>query len=400
MKNSGLMSDLNDDNVSACYSSKKSIRIGIIAGEASGDLLGASLIQELKQYYPNALFEGVGGPKMIAQGFHSFYAMDRLSVMGFIEPLKRLFEILSMRKRLVQHFVQSQPQVFIGIDSPDFNLSIEYQLRQKGIKTVHYVSPTVWAWRQKRIKKIKKAVDLMLSLFPFENKIYQDNQIENCCVGHPLANAIPLSSDKMLARQALKLPTTNKIVAILPGSREQELNYLAKSFIETAQWLLQRDPSIQVITACPTELIKKQLEAILEQMNFSAIKIFLGQSTQVMAASDAILVASGTASLEAMLVKRPTVIAYKMSPLTFEIAKRIVKVPYIGLPNLLAGRRMIPEFIQSQVIPSQMGQTLLDYLSDPNLETELKSQFEKIHLSLKTFDHNNPGKKIAQLIKE
>lgn len=373
------------------------IRIAIVAGEASGDVLGASLIQELKKIYPHATFEGVGGPRMIEQGFHSFYPMERLSVMGIIEPLKRIFELLSLRKWLIEHFLKLKPHVFIGIDSPDFNLNIEYALKNKGIKTAHYVSPTVWAWRSGRIKKIKKSVDLMLCLFPFETKIYNENQIPNCFVGHPLANAIPLLCDKQKAREALDLPLSAKIVALLPGSRAQELKYLAKPFIETAKWLHAHDPSIQFITACPNSTIETQFKAILATTNFSEVRCFQGQSTTVMTAADAVLVASGTASLEAMLVKHPTVIAYKMSGLTFEIAKRIVNVDFIGLPNLLAGRMMIPEYVQTQVIPSKMGETLLNYLQNPGLEKALFSEFEKMHLALKAQD-NTAGKQIAQLI--
>ncbi len=371
-----------------------SLKIGIVAGEESGDILGQALIVALKKRYPDATFEGVGGKRMIAQGFNSLYPLDRLAVMGFIEPLKRLPEILKIRKGLKQHFIQQKPDVFIGIDSPDFNLSLEHSLKANGIKTVHYVSPTVWAWRKGRIKTIKKAIDLMLTIFPFEKRIFEENNIPVCCVGHSLADSIPLHSDKNEARQLLNLPIHGKIVALLPGSRAQELKYLAKEFIQTASFMLQQDKSLRFITACPNENREQQFRAYLQEVGGVEVSIFQGQATQVMAASDAILLASGTASLQAMLVKRPTVIAYKMSPLVFAIAKRIVKIPYIGLPNLLANKCVMPEFIQSDVIPHKMGQQLMTFLTSHQENEKQNAFYEKMHLELK----KNAGETAAQAI--
>lgn len=342
--------------------SVRPLRIGIIAGESSGDILGADLMHYLKLAYPNAVFEGIGGSRMIAEGCRSFFPLERLSVMGFIEPLKRLPELLKIRQTLIRHFLRHPPDVFIGIDSPDFNLGIEKKLKESGIKTVHYVSPTVWAWRQGRIHQIKKSVDLMLTLFPFETPIYDQHAIPVVTVGHPLADQIPLETDKMAARKALALPETDRIVALLPGSRQQELKYIAPTFCETAVLLQKAHPEIRFITAFPTQERLDQFEAIRQSITDLPIKAYLGQSRTVMGAADAILISSGTGCLEAMLVKRPTVVAYKMSPFTFWLGKKLIKVPYIALPNLLANQAIMPEFIQDDATPSQLARTLLTFL--------------------------------------
>jgi len=369
--------------------------IGIVAGEESGDILGADLILSLKQHFPLATFEGVGGKRMQNAGLKSLYPLERLAVMGLIEPLKRLPELLAMRKGLRDHFLKAKPDIFIGIDAPDFNLSLEQSLKAKGIKTAHYVSPTVWAWRKRRIHKIKKAVDLMLTLFPFETKIYEDHGIPVCCVGHTLADQIPWHSDKSTAREELALPISGKIVALLPGSRAQELKYLAKEFIQTAKWLREQDSTIQFISAAPNEFREQQFKAYQEEISGPPIQIFRGRATTVMAAADAILCTSGTATLQAMLVKRPTIIAYKMSPLVFSIAKRIIKVPYIGLPNLLAEKCVMPEFIQSDVQAAKMGEKLLGYLRDSNQDY---SDFERVHQLLKKNAGESSAQAVAQLI--
>ncbi len=376
------------------------MRIGLVAVEESGDILGANLMAALQKHYPDAIFEGIGGKRMLKLGFHSHYPLERLSVMGIIEPLKRLREILSIRKNLKKHFSNTKPAVFIGIDGPDFNLALENALKKQGIKTVHYVSPTVWAWRKGRIRTIKKAVDLVLALFPFETKIYEDNAVPVCFVGHTLADDIPMHSDKNAARDALGLPRDGKIVALLPGSRRQELAYLAAPFIETALWLSSQDPNIRFISACANQAREAQLRQVMTQYKQVNITLYQGQATTVMAAADAILLASGTASLQAMLVKRPTVIAYKMKSWVFAIAKRIVKVPFIGLPNLLANKLVMPEFIQNQVQPALMGKQILDFLNDPLLEQGLTTTYEQIHHSLKRNAGETAANAIRQLIKE
>lgn len=358
------------------------IRFGMVAGEDSGDILGADLINALKKKFPQAIFEGIGGSKMIDEGFKSLFPLERLSVMGLFEPLKRLPELIHIYQTLKKYFLLNRPHVFIGIDAPDFNLRLEKFLKQNGIKTAHYVSPTIWAWREARIHKIKKAIDLMLGIFPFEQAIYREHSLNFCYVGHPLACKIPLVSDQIKAKEQLQLPQKDKIIAILPGSRKQELKYLAAPFIETAKWMAAQDHTLRFITASPNRAREDQFKQILKNSDGPKVESFQGQSTQVMAASDAILVASGTASLEAMLVKRPTVVAYKMSAFTFAIAKRLIKVPFIALPNILANKCLMPEFIQ-ELNPQQMGQTLLNFIQDVDKSKELIKEFEQIHHQLR-----------------
>ncbi|MGD9590927.1 MAG: lipid-A-disaccharide synthase [Candidatus Berkiella sp.] len=376
------------------------MKIGLVAVEESGDILGANLMAALQKRYPDATFEGIGGKRMIERGFVSLYPLERLSVMGLIEPLKRLFEILNIRKGLKNHFLRTKPAIVIGIDGPDFNLSLERTLKNHGLKTVHYVSPTVWAWRKGRIHTIKKAVDLVLTLFPFETKIYQDNAIPVCFVGHTLADSIPMHSDKTAARLKLGLPADGKIVAILPGSRRQELNFLASPFLQTAAILHQKDPSITFISACANEARQAQLQEIMRLENAPPVKLFQDQATLVMAAADAIILASGTASLQAMLVKRPTIIAYKMKPWVFAIAKRLVKVPFIGLPNLLANKMVMPEYIQSEVKPQEMAEQIMTYLSNPELQQGLTKTYEEIHHLIKQDAGETAANAISQLLKE
>lgn len=377
-------------------SAPKMNRIAIVAGEDSGDILGADLIASLQKRFPDVVFEGIGGKRMIMQGFNSLYPLERLSVMGFIEPLKRLPELISIHYNLKKYFTQNKPLAFIGIDAPDFNLPLEKALKMQGIKTVHYVSPTIWAWRPKRIHKIKKAIDHMLAVFPFEMKIYHEHQVPITCVGHSLADQIAMNNEQSQARAYLNLDPAAKIVALLPGSRCQELNYLAPEFIKTAQWLIERDPNIQFISASSNEAREQQFQSYIEKLNGPAIKIFNRQSKAVMAAADVILTASGTASLEAMLIKRPTLVAYKMSALTFAIAKRLVKVPYIALPNLLAGKCIMPEFIQSDVQAEKMGKVILAYLQSPESIQALLPIFQEIHHSLR----RNAGESAAQAIEQ
>jgi len=371
----------------------QSIRFAMVAGEASGDNLGANLIQSLKKIYPNATFEGVGGSNMKAQGFHSMFDMDRLSVLGFIEPLKRLPELICMRRQLKKHFIQHRPDVFISIDSPDFNLGLALQLKKRGIKTVHYVSPSVWAWRQGRIKGIKKSVDLMLTLFPFETQIYQKNDIPFCHVGHSLADSIPLNVDKSAARQKLEIDSQGKIVALLPGSRSQEIKYLLPEFIAAAKCLLKKDKTVQFIMACSNPQRFKECQELVSKSELP-IRLYLNQSFEVMAASDAILVASGTATLEAMLIKRPTVVAYKVSPWTFFLAKKLIKVPFIALPNLLANKLVMTEYIQDQIQPERIANELNLLLSQPNIFEPMLDTFKQLHLELR----KNAGQSAANAI--
>jgi lipid-A-disaccharide synthase len=376
------------------------ITFGLVAGEVSGDILGADLIDALKVHYPDATFIGIGGDRMIQSGMKSFFPMERLSVMGLIEPLKRLPELLQIRRFLKNYFIENKPTVFIGIDAPDFNLSLEQSLKSHGVRTAHYVSPTVWAWRKGRIHKIKKAVNHMLCLFPFECKIYQEHNIPMTCVGHPLADLIPLHSSSSDARQSLDLPMNKKIVAILPGSRAQELKYLAKDFIETARWLQKQDSNIEFISPSANQKTDTQFKDYLALYPDVKVKCFMNNARTVMAAADAILTVSGTASLEAMLVKRPTIVAYKMSALGFALAKRIIHIPYIALPNLLADKLLMKEFIQSAVNPAAMGAAILAYLNSPDLSLQDSKIFHELHDSLRKNAGCTAASAIKDLIKE
>jgi len=376
----------------------------MVAGEISGDILGAGLIKELKQRYPNAQFEGIGGPLMIDEGFKSHVPMERLSVMGLIEVLGRLFELIGIRRRIKQHFLDNPPDVFIGIDAPDFTLGLEESLRKSGIKTAHYVSPSVWAWRQKRVFKIARAVDLMLTLFPFEARFYKDHNVPVAFVGHPLADMIPLEPSQGKARERLGLMSTplgmsQNIVALLPGSRSGEIHYLGEIFIEAAKLVLAQNTDATFLLPYVNDDRKQQIEEIIQRLGPDLpITLIQGQSRDVMAASNVILLASGTATLEAMLLKRPMVVAYRMSAITFFIMKRLMKAPYISLPNLLANKALVPELIQAQASPKNLAKSLLQRLKKDKNSEELNAQYIKIHESLKQDASDKAATAVARLI--
>ncbi|UXJ54216.1 lipid-A-disaccharide synthase [Pseudomonas citronellolis] len=357
------------------------LRVALVAGEASGDILGAGLMQALRERHPEVEFIGVGGARMQAQGLVSEFPMERLAVMGLVEVLGRLRELLRRRKDLVRNLILARPDVFIGIDAPDFNLGLELQLRRAGIRTVHYVSPSVWAWRQKRVLKIKQACDLMLALFPFEAKFYEEHGVPVRFVGHPLANTIPLEADRAAAREQLGLPADAQVVALLPGSRGGEVGKLGALFLDTAERLLQQRPGLRFVLPCASPERRAQLEQMLQGRQLPLpLQLLDGQSHEALAACDAVLIASGTATLEALLYKRPMVVAYKVAPLTYAILKRLVKSPYISLPNLLAGRLLAPELIQDAATPEALAQHLLPLLDDGSAQTE---SFDAIHRALR-----------------
>lgn len=375
------------------------MNIGIIAGEASGDILGAGLIKSLREHIPQLTATGVGGARMINEGFNSQFEIERLSIMGLIEPLLHLPGLLKMRRELLKSFTQHRPDVFIGIDSPDFNLGIELKLRQQGIPVVHYVSPSVWAWRQKRIFKIKKAVDLMLTLFPFEADFYRQHDVPVCFVGHPLADQIPLQIDKAAARKKLQLDEDTQYIAILPGSRRNELKYLAETFIQTAHLCWKKRPKVKFITSAINEQRNQEFQLLCRRLSPDLpIDFFIGRSHEVMAAADCVLVTSGTATLEAMLYKRPMVIAYKMSGITFQLAKRLVKLTYFGLPNLLAQDCLVPEFVQDAAQPEAMCDALLHYLDHPEKIEQLEEKFLHIHQQLRRNASQQAAEAIMKLL--
>ncbi|MEL7938617.1 MULTISPECIES: lipid-A-disaccharide synthase [Pseudomonas] len=355
------------------------LRVALVAGEASGDILGAGLMQALRERHPEVEFIGVGGARMQAQGLVSEFPMERLAVMGLVEVLGRLRELLKRRKDLIRTLILARPDVFIGIDAPDFNLGLELQLRRAGIRTVHYVSPSVWAWRQKRVLKIKQACDLMLALFPFEARFYEEHGVPVRFVGHPLANTIPLEADRAAARAQLGLPADAQVVALLPGSRGGEVGKLGALFLDTAERLLQQRPGLRFVLPCASPERRVQLEQMLQGRQLP-LQLLDGQSHEALAACDAVLIASGTATLEALLYKRPMVVAYKVAPLTYKILKRLVKSPYVSLPNLLAGRLLAPELIQDAATPEALAQHLLPLLDDGSAQTE---SFDAIHRALR-----------------
>ena len=380
------------------------MRIGMIAGETSGDILGAGLMQAIRRSCPEARFEGIGGPRMLAEGFHSFFPMERLSVMGFIEPLGRLPELLQIKKTLVQHFANTMPDVFIGIDSPGFNLRIEQNLHDLGIRTVHYVSPSVWAWGQKRIHKIARAVDLMLALFPFETQIYEQHHVPVRFVGHPLADTIALDSgnatQKHDARVQLGLADDATVIALLPGSRRDEISRLGPVFIATALRCLARNPALRFVIPCANAERRQQVQELLGAHAFGEqFLVFEGNSHQAMLAAEMVLLASGTATLEAMLLKRPMVVCYRLAALTWFLASRMLKVPYVSLPNLLAGERLVPEFLQDAVTVDNLGRELQRLLDNPQEQSELSTRFQQIHSTIRRDASAQAAEAVLQLVR-
>jgi lipid-A-disaccharide synthase len=353
----------------------------MVAGEASGDMLGADLIRALKKKFPKAIFEGIGGPKMQAEGFQSLFQMDRLSVMGFVEPLKRLPELLSMRRTVIKRYLENKPAAFIGIDSPDFNANIEFKLHQAGVKTVHYVSPSVWAWRQGRIKKIKKSVDLMLCLLPFEAEFYEQHQVPVRFVGHPLAGQLASQPDTQAARQQLSLDSDRPVLCIMPGSRAGEVDMMSEVFLDTAQSLVASVAGLQLVIPAANNARYAQLREILATRPELEISLILQQSHTAMAASDAVLLASGTTALEAMLLKKPMVVSYKLGALTYKLVSPFIKTPFVSIPNLLANKMLVPELIQDQAKASHLATAVLNAL-DKAKRPALVACFDELHQQL------------------
>jgi lipid-A-disaccharide synthase len=371
----------------------KTLRVALVAGEASGDILGAGLMRALKARNPGIEFIGVGGPLMQAEGMVSYFPMERLSVMGLVEVLGRLKELLARRKALIQTLVAEKPDVFIGIDAPDFNLNIELKLRRAGIKTVHYVSPSVWAWRQKRVLKIREGCDLMLTLLPFEARFYEEKGVPVRFVGHPLADTIPLESDRAAAREQLGL-TDGNVVALMPGSRGGEVGKLGGLFFDAAERLMTLRPGIRFVLPCASPQRRAQIEALLLGRNIPVV-LLDGQSHLALAACDAVLIASGTATLEALLYKRPMVVAYRLAPITFWILKRLVKSPYVSLPNLLAQRLLVPELLQEAATAETLAQTLLPLLDSGGGQT---AGFDEIHRTLRRDASNQAADAVLGLL--
>ncbi|MFB4390932.1 MULTISPECIES: lipid-A-disaccharide synthase [unclassified Pseudomonas] len=369
--------------------------VALVAGEASGDILGSGLMRALKARHPDVRFIGVGGPLMEAEGLQSYFPMERLAVMGLVEVLGRLRELLKRRKELIQTLIAERPDVFIGIDAPDFTLNIELKLRQAGIKTVHYVSPSVWAWRQKRVLKIREGCDLMLTLLPFEARFYEEKGVPVRFVGHPLADTIPLDADRQAARAALGLGD-GPLVALMPGSRGGEVGRLGELFLDAAQRLRELVPGVRFVSPCANPTRRAQLEQMLQGRDLP-LTLLDGQSHQALAACDAVLIASGTATLEALLYKRPMVVAYRLAGLTYWILKRMVKSPYVSLPNLLAQRVLVPELLQDAATPEALARTLAPLVADGSEQTE---HFDQIHRTLRRDASNQAADAVLALLKD
>lgn len=359
------------------------IRIGVVVGEASGDQLGAGLLRELRRLYPEAIFEGIGGPKMQAQGFNSLFPMERLSVMGLVEPLKRLPELLGIRRGLYQHFLRHRFDLVVGIDSPDFNLGLELKLRKQGIKTAHYVSPSVWAWRQGRIKKIARAVDLMITLFPFEADFYRQHQVSVACVGHPLAEEIPIEPDTAGARAQLGIAPDATVLTLMPGSRGSEVEALGRLFLETAQRCRESVDNLQLLIPAASDERRAQLAALLEDYPNLPCSLLSGQSHLAMSAADAVLLSSGTSALEAMLLKKPMVVSYRLGKWTYALVSRMLKVDYVSLPNLLANEELVPELLQEQATVDNLSEAVKGLLLDSQRVAHLKQRFTELHQGLR-----------------
>jgi lipid-A-disaccharide synthase len=380
------------------------MKIGIVSGEMSGDILGAGLINELKNFYPDAQFIGIGGKKMIGQGLKSLFPQDRLAVMGIVEPLKRLPELLSIRRQLYLYFTEHRFDVVIGIDSPSFNTGLEERLKIAGIKTVHYVSPSVWAWRQGRIKQISRAVDLMLTLLPFENAIYKEHNIPVKFVGHPLADKFPLEHDQQKAKAILNdLLGQNKknydpsrpLLACLPGSRGGEVKFIGPVFWESIMECCKSIKNLQVIVPAANSMRRLQIEEQLKHYQSMPITIVDGLSHEVMAASDGVLLASGTTALEAMLLKRPMVVAYKMAALSYFVMSALLKTPYVSLPNLLANKPLVPELLQSDATVTNISSSVLQMFT---AQDENVKEFAKLHQSIKSNANVESAKAVHDLL--
>ncbi len=375
---------------------QRKVVVGIVAGEASGDLLGSHLLLALKEARPDLQFIGIGGPKMKSVGMDVMFPMEKLAVNGYVEVLKHYREIVGIRNKLRDYFLAHPPDLFIGIDAPDFNLGLEMVLKQQDIATVHYVSPSIWAWRGERIHKIKRAVTHMLTLFPHEVKIYQDAGVPVDFVGHPLADKIPEHSKREQMRETMRIPQDAKVFALLPGSRQGEVKRLANIFIETAKLIFLQHPEARFLVP----LASRETRGIFEQALHDCdalelpLTMLFGHAQDAMIAADGVLVASGTATLEVALVKRPMVITYKLNALTYRLMKPKGYMPYYGLPNILCGRFVVPELMQEDATPENLTQALLNLVNDKNAVAALEQTFLELHRSLR----QNTAQKAAAAI--
>ena len=371
-------------------------RVGMVAAEASGDLLAAHLIAALKERRPQLRFSGIGGPKMIAQGFDSQVPMDRLGVRGYAEVLRHYREIMAIRRRIAARMLAERPAVFIGVDSSDFNLDLERKLKDAGIPAIQYVSPAIWAWRGWRVRRIVRSVTHLLALFPFEPALYEKAGLPVTYVGHPLADLIPLEPDKAKARIELRIPAGKRVIALLAGSRRSELHYMADLFVKTARRLLQDLPDAHFVCPTASRATREMFEAALRRNEARELPLTLlfGHSYEALAAADVALVASGTATLETALFKTPMVITYRQSPVTWALMRRMAYLPYIGLPNILAGEPLVPEFVQDKATPGALAEALLALVHDAGAQRRQIEKFHAIHALLR----QNTAQKAADAV--
>ncbi|OOF78625.1 lipid-A-disaccharide synthase [Rodentibacter caecimuris] len=384
---------------------KENLTIALVAGEISGDILGAGLIRQLKSHYPNARFIGIAGPKMLAEGCETLVDMEELSVMGLAEVVRHLPRLLKIRKKVIQTMLREKPDVYIGIDAPDFNLDVELKLKANGIKTIHYVSPSVWAWRQNRIHKIAKATHQVLAFLPFEKAFYDKFNVPCRFVGHTMADAIPLKPNRVEACQFLNIDPTQRYLAILVGSRGSEVEFLAEPFLKTALLLKDQFPDLQFLVPLVNEKRRQQFEAIKAQVTPDlTMHLIDGNARQVLMAAQATLLASGTAALEAMLCKSPMVVGYKMKPITYLLAKRLVKTDYISLPNLLANEMLVPEMIQENCDPALLAEKLALYFSDEESAVKnrhvLIQRFTDLHQQIQCDADKQAAQAVIDLLEE
>ncbi|MFP1908448.1 lipid-A-disaccharide synthase [Lonsdalea quercina] len=376
------------------------LTIALVAGETSGDILGAGLIRAIKNQVPNARFVGVAGPRMQAEGCEAWYEMEELAVMGIVEVLERLPRLLKIRRDLTQRFTELQPDVFVGIDAPDFNITLEGRLKQRGITTIHYVSPSVWAWRQKRVFKIGRATDLVLAFLPFEKAFYDRFNVPCRFIGHTMADAMPLHPDKLAARATLGIAPDVRCLAILPGSRGAEVEMLSKDFLLTATLLRESCPDLEIVVPLVNAKRRQQFEEIKNEVAPDLnVRLLDGLAREAMIASDAALLASGTAALECMLAKCPMVVGYRMKPFTFWLARKLVKTPWVSLPNLLAGRELVKELLQTECTPDKLAEALLPWLQDSVQVHELQETFLHLHQQIRCDADEQAAQAVLELAK-
>ncbi|MBN3162507.1 lipid-A-disaccharide synthase [Pectobacterium brasiliense] len=380
--------------------SSRPLTIGLVAGETSGDILGAGLIRALKEKVPDARFVGVAGPRMQAEGCEAWYEMEELAVMGIVEVLGRLPRLLKIRRDLTQRFSELQPDVFVGIDAPDFNITLEGNLKKRGINTIHYVSPSVWAWRQKRVFKIGKATNLVLAFLPFEKAFYDRFNVPCRFIGHTMADAMPLYPDKLAARATLGIAPDVPCLALLPGSRGAEVEMLSEDFLNTAVLLRQHFPDLEIVVPLVNSKRREQFERIKSSVAPDLrVHLLDGQAREAMIASDAALLASGTAALECMLAKCPMVVGYRMKPFTFWLAQRLVKTPWVSLPNLLAGRELVAEQLQTDCTPDKLAAALLPLFADTEKMSELRATFVDLHQQIRCNADEQAAQAVLELVK-